>query len=132
MENDILFPLLGAMLIPFFLIAILLIVAQWRIYQKAGQPGWACLVPIYNYIVLLRIVNKPMYWILLLFIPLVNIYIAISVVHALSKAFGKDTAFTIGLVLLPFIFYPILAFSSDAVYQGKKEGDLGSEALDQL
>ena len=124
--------MLGSLLIPFFLLFVLLVISQWRIYQKAGEPGWACLVPIYNYIVLLRMIGKPMYWIFLLFIPLVNIYIAISVVHGLSKAFGKGAGFTLGLILLPFIFYPLLAFSSEAVYLGKKESDLGSEALDQL
>lgn len=96
-------------------IIVFMIASLWKIFTKAGQPGWACLVPIYNIIVLLKIVNKPVWWILLMLIPVVNIVILIIVVNELSKAFGKSTGFTVGLILLGFIFYPILAFG-DATY----------------
>ncbi len=97
-----------------FSIAIIVfyIIVEWKIYVKAGQPGWACLIPIYNIIVFLRIVGKPWWWLLLLLIPFVNIIFAIWMVNLLSKSFGKDEGFTVGLILLGFIFYPILGLGS--------------------
>lgn len=106
---------------PFFfgsiILGIFLIVAQWIVYQKAGKPGWACIIPIYNFIVLLEIVGKPWWWLLLMLIPVVNIVLVIIVYHNLSLSFGKTAGFTVGLVLLSFIFFPILAFG-DAKYLG--------------
>ena len=96
---------------------ILLLVSQWKTFAKAGQPGWACIVPIYNVIVLLQIAKKPIWWIILLFIPFVNIIIIILVNIAVAENFGKGAGFGLGLVFLPIIFFPILAFS-DAKYYG--------------
>lgn len=95
-----------------FLIAfvILLIAAAWKINVKAGQPGWACIVPIYGTIINLRIIGKPGWWFFLLLIPFVNFIIFIIMAIELAKVFGKGTGFGIGLLLLPFIFSPILAF----------------------
>lgn len=95
----------------------LMIAAQWKIYTKAGKPGWACIVPIYNIIVLLEIVGKPWWWLLLMLIPFVNLVFFIWMYNLLSKSFGKSEGFTVGIILLPFIFLPILGFG-DAVYQG--------------
>ena len=86
------------------------IVCQWKVYAKAGQPGWACIVPIYNLVVLLQIVNKPVWWIILMLIPIVNIVIFIIVLHRLSLSFGKGGGFTVGLLFLNIIFWAILAF----------------------
>ena len=91
---------------------IVMIAAQWKIYEKAEQPGWACIIPFYNYYILLKIVGKPSWWLLLLIIPLVNIIFAIWVTNLLSKSFGKDEGFTVGLILLGVVFYPILGFGS--------------------
>ena len=99
------------------LLLVLLIASMWKIFTKAGQPGWASIVPIYNIVVLLKIVGKPLWWIILLLIPIVNIVVAIIVTHQLSKSFGKGVGFTIGLIFLGIIFYPVLAFS-DAEYIG--------------
>ena len=65
----------------------------WKLYVKAGKPGWAALIPIYNYVVLLEIVG-------------------IIVIHNLSKVFGKGVGYTLGLIFLGFIFYPVLALGS--------------------
>lgn len=93
------------------LIFVLLLVATfWKIFSKANQPGWASLIPILNLIVFMSIIKKPAIMLLLLLIPIVNIFFAISFVHALSKSYGNNTGFTLGLIFLPFIFYPILAF----------------------
>lgn len=93
------------------------IAGVWKVFAKAGQPGWACLVPIYNVIVLLKIVGKPLWWLVLMFIPLVNVIVSILVMIELAKKFGKGTGFALGLVFLGFIFFPILGFG-DARYQG--------------
>lgn len=98
-------------------ILIFLIIANWRIFEKAGQPGWACIIPIYGTIVLLKIVGKPWWWLFLLCIPIVNIIFAIWFTNLLSLSFGKNTGFTLGLIFLAFIFYPILGFGS-AEYVG--------------
>ena len=100
-----------------FFIVVIYIVAKWRIYEKAGQPGWATLIPIYNYYIWLKIIGKPGWWLLLFLIPIVNIVIGIMIVHLLSKSFGKDVGFTLGLLFLSIIFYPILGFG-DAKYIG--------------
>jgi len=108
----------GTMFWVFWLACMVFYIAtMWKIYTKAGQPGWASIIPIYNVVVLHRMVGKPVWWVLLYFIPIVNIIIAIIVTHALSLSFGKSTGFTIGLILLGFIFYPVLAWS-DAQYLG--------------
>lgn len=91
---------------------VLLIASVWKIYSKAGQPGWACIVPIYNMIVLLEIVKKPIWWILLLIIPVVNIVVYLIVYHRLSVAYGKGGGFTAGLILIPVVFFPILGLGS--------------------
>jgi hypothetical protein len=89
----------------------------WKTFIKAGQPGWASIIPLYNLYILLKIVNKPGWWLLLFFVPLVNIVIAIIVALEVAKAFGKSSGFGIGLALLGPIFYMILGFG-DARYQG--------------
>lgn len=101
---------LGAYMFVSFLIGILMLISYWIVYKKAGRPGWAAIIPIYNIVILLEIVGKPVWWIFLLFIPIVNIIFAIKIAHNLSKSFGQDVGFTIGLIFLPFIFYPLLAF----------------------
>ncbi|KAB2878540.1 signal peptidase I [bacterium] len=96
-------------------IVVLMIASLWIIFTKAGKPGWACLIPIYNIIVLLEIVGKPWWWLLLMLIPLLQIVFIIIVIHNLSLSFGKSTGFTVGLILLGVVFYPMLAFG-DATY----------------
>jgi hypothetical protein len=102
----------------FFLgFAALMIASLWKINTKAGQPGWACIVPFYNYIVLLNIVGRPVWWIVLMLIPFVNTIVGIIILIDLAKSFGKGVGFGLGLAFLGPIFLPILAFS-DAQYEG--------------
>ena len=97
------------------LIVVLMIASTWQVFKKAGHPGWKSLIPIYNIVIMLRIVKKPWWWILLMLIPYVSIVVSVLLTYNLAKTFGKDAWFTVGLVLLPFIFYPILGFG-DAKY----------------
>lgn len=90
--------------------------AWWKMFEKAGQPGWAAIVPIYNFYVWMKVGGKPGWWLILLLIPLVNLIIMIVVSVAIANNFGKGTLFGLGLFLLGFIFYPILGFG-DAQYQ---------------
>jgi hypothetical protein len=101
-----------AMLIPILIIAVVVIIGKWKIYEKAGKPGWAAIVPIYNWIVMLEIVGKPIWWIFLFLIPCVNIVFLIWTINLLSKSFGQSEGFTVGLLLLGVIFYPILGFGN--------------------
>lgn len=91
-------------------IVVLMIASLWIIFQKAGKPGWACIIPIYNIIVWLQIIGKPWWWLLLMMIPFVNFIFLIWMYNLTSKVFGNGVGFTIGLLFLPFIFFPILAF----------------------
>ncbi len=99
---------------------VLILVSMWKVFTKAGQPGWACIVPIYNYYVLCKIGGKPGWWLILFLIPFVNFVVMILVCIAIAKAFGKGALFGIGLLLLSFIFFPILAFG-DATYTAPAE-----------
>jgi len=109
-------PSAASFVIP-LIIAVATIVGMWMVFAKAGKPGWAAIIPIYNIIVLLQVVGRPVWWIILFFIPVVNIIIEIIVLLNLAKSFGKGTGFGIGLILLGPIFMLILAFG-DAEYTG--------------
>ena len=98
---------------------VVMIAAMWKVFTKAGEPGWAVLVPFYNFIVLLKISGKPWWWLLLCLIPFVNFIIFILTYVGLAKNFGKGVGFAIGLILLSPIFFPILGFGS-AQFQGTK------------
>jgi hypothetical protein len=99
------------------IVAILMIISMWKIYVKAEKPGWASIVPIYQILVLLEIIGKPWWWLLLYLIPFVNIIFLIWTINLLSKSFGNGVGFTLGLLFLSVIFYPVLAFGG-AKYQG--------------
>ena len=109
----------GAMIIMivYLAIIILLVAGVWKTFVKAGQPGWAAIIPIYNVYILCKIAGRPGWWVLLLFIPIVSIIIAIIVSIDIAKSFGKGVGFGVGLALLGIVFYPILGFGS-AEYQG--------------
>lgn len=108
----------GIAIVMFLIYAIIIVVfiaSMWKIFVKAGKPGWASIIPIYNLIVLLEVVGRPMWWILIYIIcsPIAAIVVSID----LAKSFGKDIGFGIGLIILPIIFMPMLAFGS-ATYVG--------------
>jgi hypothetical protein len=98
-------------------ILVLVIAGFWKVFTKAGHPGWASIIPIYNLYILLKIAGRPGWWLLLFIIPIVGFVIAIIVAIDVAKSFGKGTGFGVGLAFLSPIFYPILGFG-DAVYQG--------------
>lgn len=97
----------------------LMVVANWKIFTKAGKPGWASIIPFYNLYVLFEIAGMNGWLFLLLCLPIVNIVMMIMLYINLAKAFGKGTGFIIGLIFLPNIFTLILAFGSSQ-YQGSQ------------
>lgn len=110
---------LGAMIpVIFWLAFIVLIIAGfWKTFAKAGQPGWASIIPIFNIYILCKIAGRPGWWVLLMLIPIVSLIISIILAIDVARAFGKGIGFAIGLILLAPIFYMILGFGS-AQYQG--------------
>jgi hypothetical protein len=97
-------------------VVILILASFWKVFVKAGRQGWEGIIPIYNCYILLKIVDKPIWWLILMFIPIANIVVMFIVSMALAEKFGKSTGFAVGMFFLPFIFYPILAFG-DAQYK---------------
>lgn len=98
-----------------FLVCAVTILGWVRMYQKAGRQWWEAIVPIYNIYVLMQIAGKPGWWTVLVFIPLVNFVIIIIVLYNVCLRFGKGGWFTVGIIFLPVIFYPILGLG-DAEY----------------
>ena len=108
----------GVFLIVMLVIIVFFAFCMWRIFEKAGQEGWKAIVPIYNLYVYTQIIGKPWWWLILMCIPYIGIIWGIWATNLLSKSFGKTEGFTVGLILLSFVFYPILAFDRTIVYKG--------------
>jgi hypothetical protein len=110
----------GAAIVLFLVYALVFVVwiaGMWKTFAKAGEPGWAALIPIYNTYVWLKIVGRPIWWILLFLVPCVSIVIVFIVSIDMAKSFGKSDGYGIGMALLPFIFWTMLGFG-DAQYRG--------------
>ena len=100
------------------LVVLVFIIAGWRLFSKAGKPGWAIIVPFYNLYIYTQIIKRPGWWILLYFsiaIPTVGalglVFLSIIDQLRLAKVFGRSAGFGVGLILLGWVFFPILAFS---------------------
>jgi hypothetical protein len=106
-----------AVIVLYVVLIVVIFASLWKVFTKAGEPGWAGIIPIYNYMVMARISGKPDWYGLLVLVPCVGIIFAFIILIELAKSFGKGAGFGIGLALLGFIFFPILAFS-DAEYIG--------------
>ena len=119
MDQDSIVMLGGAYTIVIIAIIVLMVASVWKTFVKAGKPGWAAIIPIYNVVVLLEISGKPLWWLILLIIPLVSLVFGILLLIALANSFGKSSGFGVGLALLGFVFFPILGFG-DAKYRGPR------------
>ncbi len=109
---------MAVLMIIYIGVIVLAIAGMWAVFAKAGKPGWLAIIPIANVVVLLDIAGKPVWWIIIILLcPIVNIIMLILVYIDLAKSFNKGAGFAIGLVFLPFIFFPMLGFG-DAQYQG--------------
>jgi hypothetical protein len=103
-------------LIVYLAIVVLAIAGVWKTFAKAGKPGWGAIIPIYNIVLLVEIAGRPIWWVVLLLIPFVNLVVFIIVAVDVARNFGKGAGFGLGLAFFGFIFYPILGFGS-AQYQ---------------
>jgi hypothetical protein len=109
---------IGAVLsLVWLVVALVVLIGCWKVFVKAGKPGWGVLIPIYNVFLFLDIAGRPAWWFVLLLIPVVSLVICIILAMDVAKKFGKGGGFGIGLLILPFIFYPVLGFGS-AQYEG--------------
>jgi hypothetical protein len=103
------------------LVALAILVAvvggTWLTFSKAGEPGWAAIVPIYNVYVMIEIGGNEWWYLLLLLVPVVNVFVTAKISIDLAKSFGRGVLFGLGLWLLPFVFFPVLGFG-DARYRG--------------
>jgi hypothetical protein len=118
----------GLLVIVYIVVIVFEIAALWKVFVKAGRPGWAAIIPIYNVYVLLKVIGRPGWWLLLFLlgiIPLVGwivlVVIGIIIGQDLAKSFSKSSGFGVGLWLLSFIFVPILGFGQ-AQYAGPAAG----------
>lgn len=109
------FSVIGTIL--YLVVIVFYIYCMWRIFEKAGKPGWAAIIPIYNVLVELEIVGRPWWWLLLMFVPVANVVIGVIVLLDMAKVFGKSSGFGLGLIFLAPVFIPILALG-DARYLG--------------
>lgn len=128
-SNPVVAALFGStMLMIILAIVAVAIIGMWKVFEKAGQPGWAALIPLYNGYILLKIAGRPGWWLLLFFVPLANVIVAVIVAIDVAKAFGQSPVF--GIVLL-FLFsgigYLILGFGS-ARYIGPQTNPLARAA----
>ena len=99
-------------------ISVLVLVGMWMLFKKAGRQGWEAIIPIYNLYTAFDIIYGKGTKFLLLLIPFYNIYVAIKYSIDLAKAYGKDTGYGLGVLFLPVVFIPMLAFSKDTQYTG--------------
>lgn len=110
---DTIMGLIGGLIYLAIIVGIL--AGLWKTFEKAGQPGWAAIIPIYNLYIMLQIAKRPAWWLILFIIPIVSLIVAIIMSLDIARKFGKSALFGIGLAFLGFIFYPVLGFS-DATY----------------
>ena len=105
------------LIILWIVMTVVLIVANWKIFTKAGKPGWAILIPIYNIIVMVQIIKKPLWWVIMIFIPFVNVVFCILILYNMVLKFGQPGWHVVLALFIGIIYYPYLAFSK-AEYQG--------------
>lgn len=111
----------SALLLAYVGMLLVIIASMWKVFTKANQPGWAVLIPIYNLYVMMKIGDNSGWLLLLMVIPILNIYAAGKMHVGIAKAFGKGIGWGVGLWFLPFIFFPMLGFG-DATYRGGSGG----------
>jgi len=109
MSDEMMLILLGGLYLG---LIVAMIAGLWKTFEKANQPGWGAIVPVYNIILMLRVAGKPLWWLLLMLIPVISLVPAVAVPFAIAKNFQKGLGYGLGLLVLPFVFYPILGFGS--------------------
>ena len=106
----------GTMMLISSAVGLVMLISMWKVFKKAGKPGWASIIPIYNIYTMIQIAKLPTYYLLLFMIPIANIYAMFKIYIELAYKFNKSTGFGVGLIFLSVIFFPMLAFG-DATYE---------------
>ena len=96
---------------------VVFVIGTWKVFSKAGRPGWWSIIPILNVIVLLQISGRSGWWVLGYLVPILNLFVHIRWGIEMAHAYGRGIGFAIGLILLEPLFLVILGFS-DARYLG--------------
>ena len=105
----------GVFALVWLAIIVVFLISLWRLFVKAGKPGWAAIVPIYNQIVMLEIAGRPVWWFLIaMFVPFFGWWVQIVWFIDFAKSYGKSTGYGVFVALLPLIAVPVLAFSKTA------------------
>lgn len=84
----------------------------WKTFEKADEPGWAAIIPIYNLYVLIKVSGNAWWWLILMFVPIINILAQAKISIDVADKFGQGILFGLGLMVLSFIFYPLLGFGN--------------------
>ncbi|HEY9196777.1 MAG TPA: signal peptidase I [Mucilaginibacter sp.] len=107
-----------------FPLIILVTIGQWKLFQKAGRPGWEALIPLYSTYVMLKLSGRPVWWLLFLFVPGIGLLVGAGITVDFIKSFGKSTMWQFaGAVILPFIFFPKWGFDKTIAYLGPSASD---------
>jgi len=109
-------------------ITVVVVAGFWKTFEKAGEPGWAAIIPIYNLYVLVKISGNEWWWLILFFIPIVNILAQAKISINIADKFDQGILFGLGLMLLSFIFYPILGFGSYQYQDATPSADASFQA----
>lgn len=109
--------IVGILVLLFFLaVVVAQIAGTWKVFEKAGEPGWAAIVPVYNLYVMVKVAERPAWWTVLWFIPILALLPGLQVPVDIAKRFDKGVGYAVGLIFLPFVFFPLLGFG-DANYR---------------
>jgi hypothetical protein len=99
------------------LLAAIQIAGMWMVFKKAGHAGWKAIIPIYNFYIMLRIGENAWWWLVLVFIPILNLYALYKIHAGVARAFGRGIGFGLGLTFLGILFFPLLGFGDYQYHQ---------------
>lgn len=112
----------GAAVLLFLSVLIVIRTAgMWAVFSKAGHAGWKAIIPIYNLYVMLQIGEQARWWLLLTFVPIVNLYALYKIHAGVARAFGRGIGFGLGLAFFDILFFPLVGFGD---YQYRNTGQL--------
>ncbi|TAE48738.1 MAG: signal peptidase I [Bacteroidetes bacterium] len=95
---------------------------QYKLFEKAGEAGWKALIPVYNWVIWLKLTGKPVWWVALMLIPIANVLVFVSLLIDLARAYGKHSLGQhAAALLLPFYFFPKIGFDPKVKYEGVPE-----------
>ena len=108
-------------------------ISTWKLYVKAGRKAWEAFVPVYNGIVLMKIINRPKYWILLLFIPVINLFLFPIIWIETLRTFGKKSTLDMLLGVFTLGFYvAYVNYTQEVIYHEKRDLKAPNKTMDTI